>query len=157
MALLSITLYFIGLFFVLNKINTIENTYNSAESESSKEKKFWAIKPIAETNKELIQTLRDFFVKKGDEVKFIEQIEGVAQSSAIKFEIVSIDVANQEGQFEENVKMKVGAEGPWRNIISFINKLEKMPFGVLIENVNLNTKTQDNWSGFIEFIIFREK
>lgn len=154
---LSIAMYFVGLFIVLNKINTIENIYNSAESESSKEKRFWDIKPIAETNKELIKTLRDFFVQKGDEVKFIEQIEGVAQASAIKFEIVSIDVLNQEGQFEENVKMRIELEGPWRNVMSFINKMEKMPFGVLIENINLDAKTSGNWSGFVEFIIFREK
>jgi len=158
MALLSITLYFIGLFFVLNKINTIENTYNRAESESSKEKKFWAIKPIAETNKELIQTLRDFFVKKGDEVKFIEQIENTARSFDVDFEIISINVKeNKTVSFKEDVILKIKLEGSWKEVTSFLNKLERMPFGVSIESINLEADIPGNWSGLIEFIVFREK
>ena len=48
-------------------------------------------------------------------------------------------------------------EGSWQNIIRFVDKLEKMPFGVLVENMSLDTSTSGNWFGFIEFILFREK
>lgn len=157
-ALFGIALYFIGLFVVFGEANKLKNLYQNTESESSKEEKFLAIKSITEANKESLQTLEDFFVKKDDEVKFIEQIETTARTSAIKFEIVSIDVkANQPNSFEENVSVKVSAGGGWGDIMSFINKLEKMPFGVLIGNINLDANVPGSWAGSIEFVIFREK
>lgn len=157
-ALFSVILYFSGLFFVLNKIKKVEDFYHGTESESSKEERFLAIKSIAEANKEPIQILRDFFIKKGDEVKFIEQIEAVARASDIKFEIASIDVkANQTNSFKEDVSVKMKVEGSWGGIVSFLDKLKKMPFGVLIERINLDAPTSGGWSGFVDFIIFREK
>ena len=157
-ALFSMVLCFSGLFIVFREIKKVENLYNDIESESFKEKKFWVIRSIAETNKEVIQTLRGFFIQKGDEVKFIEQIEEIARGSAIKFDIISIDIkANQEDSFKEDVGVKMKMEGSWENVISFVNKLEKMPFGVLINNINLDADIPGHWSGFVEFIIFREK
>jgi hypothetical protein len=156
-ASVGVVLYFAFLFVVIHKINIIETSYRGTESESFKEEKFWAIKSIIEINKDKIQNLDNFFIKKGDEVKFIEQIEEVARQSSIKFNIASIDVANQNEQFKENVKVKVNIEGSWKNAVSFVNDLEKMPFGVSIENMVLDAKTPSDWSGFVEFIVFREK
>ncbi len=158
MAALSVVLYFASLFIVLREIKKVENFYHDTESEFFKEKKFLAIKSIAEANKEPIQTLRNFFIQKGDEVKFIEQIEAVARRSAIKFEIVSIDAkANQPDPLKEDIEVKIGMEGSWKNIISFTGQLEKMSFGTLIKDINLNAKVPGEWSGFVSFIIFREK
>lgn len=157
-AIFSILLYFAGLLVVSNEIRKIENFYRDTNSESFKEEKFLAVKSIAEANKESIQTLRDFFIQKGDEVKFIEKIEEVARSSSIKFEITSIDVkTNQEKSFKEDVDVKMKIEGSWRNTVYFIDRLNKIPFGVSIEEINLDANTPGNWSGFVEFIIFREK
>jgi hypothetical protein len=157
-AIFSVLLYFVGLWFVFNETKKVENFYRDTNSASFKEERFWTIKSIAETNKALIQNLRDFFIQKGDEVKFIEQIEAAAKNSAIKFETSSIDVnADPKNLFKENIDIKINVAGSWGNIISFLNKLEKLPFGVSIENVSLDANVPENWSGFIEFIIFREK
>lgn len=157
-AVLSVVLYFTGLFIVLGKEKKIEDSYFSAESESSKEERIRVIKYLMETNKEPIQELQDYFVQKDDEVKFIEQIEKVARNSGIKAEIISIDVkANQNDSFKENVDVKMKVDGSWHDIMYFINKLEKISFGVLIENLNLDSNTPNNWSGLIELIVFREK
>lgn len=155
---LSVILYFTGLAMTLSEIAKVENLYRDTNSESFKEEKFWTIKSIAELNKESIQTLRDFFVQKGDEVKFIEQIEGTARSSSVKFETSSIDLkADPKNLFKEDIDIKMNVEGSWENIMYFMDKLERLPFGVSIENINLDAKTAGDWSGFIEFIIFREK
>jgi Tfp pilus assembly protein PilO len=156
-ALFSVILYFGSLFLVSRETNKIENAYYSTESDSYKEEKFRAIKAVAETNKEPIQTLQDFFVQKGDEAKFIEQIENIARASGIKFEISSIDVkANQANSFKEDVNVKMKVEGSWQDAMYFIDRLGKMPFGVLVEDVSLNADTPGKWSGSVEFIIFRE-
>jgi hypothetical protein len=157
---LSILLYFAGLWIVFNETKKIENFYRDTNSNLFKEERFWAIKSIAEINKEPIQTLRNFFVQKGDEVKFIEQTEGAAKASAIKFETSSINVnadSNSKNSFKENIDIRMNVEGSWGNIISFMDKLEKLPFGVFIQNINLDANVPGRWSGFIEFIIFREK
>lgn len=157
-ALLSIALYIVALFIVFGEAKKLENFYQNTETESSKAERFLAIKSAAEANKEQIQTLADFFVKKDDEIKFIEQIETIVGTSSIKFEIASIDVkANQTDSIKEDVSVKVGVEGGWGEIMSFINKLEKMPFGVLIENINLDANVPGNWAGSVEFVVFREK
>ncbi|MEK7116889.1 MAG: hypothetical protein AAB837_01870 [Patescibacteria group bacterium] len=158
MASSGIVLYFVGFFIVFREMKKIEDFYRNNESESYKEKKFLAIKSITETNKESIQTLQDFFIQKDDEVKFIERIEEIARTSAIKFEIVSIDIlANKTDLFKEDVSVKINIEGSWGSIINFMDKLEKTQFGILIQNINIDANTGGNWSGFIEFIVFREK
>jgi Tfp pilus assembly protein PilO len=154
----SVILYFVGLLIILNEMNKIENFYGDTNSELFKEDKFWAIKSIAEKNKEPIQTLRDFFIQKGDEVKFIEEIEGLAKTLSIKFEIISIDVkANQLNSFKEDVSVEMKIEGSWKDVISFVDKLKKMPFGVSIEKVDLDSNTPGDWSGSVSLVVFREK
>jgi hypothetical protein len=157
-AFLSIVLYFGGLFIVLKETKKVENFYNDTESEFSKEKKFWVVKSITDTNAEVIQTLKNFFVQKNDEVKFIEQIEVVGKSSAIKFDISSIDIESTPGDsFKEDIEVKMMIGGSWEGIMRFVDKLEKMPFGVLVGNMNLDSDGSGYWSGSVEFTIFREK
>lgn len=157
-AALSVLLYFAGLFVVSREINKIENLYRDTNSELFKEERFWAIKAVAENNKELIQTLRDFFIQKGDEVQFIEKIEKTAEAASVEFEISSIEVkANQENPFKEDVNIKMKIAGSWKGVISFIDGLRKIPFGVLIDKVDLDSDASNHWSGSIEFVIFREK
>lgn len=156
---LCLALYFVGLFVVLKETKKVENLYNSTESTFSKGKEFLAIKSIADANQEIIQNLRNFFIQKGDEVKFIEQIEGIATSSNLKFNIASIDVKeNQEdSSFKEDVGIKMQIEGSWKDVVSFVNKLERLPFGISVNNLNLDASVPGQWAGSIEFIIFREK
>ena len=98
-------------------------------------------------------------MSKEDEVKFIEQIESTARSSGITFDISSIDIdPNQEDSaFKEDLIVKMNVEGSWNSVISFINKLEKMPFGAVIKSVKLDAPDLGKWSGSVEFNIFREK
>lgn len=153
-----VILYFISLFVVLIEIKKIEDYYSNTESKSGKEERTRILRSIAETNKENIQALRGFFVQKGDEVRFIEQIEATGRKSGIQFEISAIDVkGNQIKNFKEDITVKMNIQGSWENVINFIDILEKMNFGVSIQNLNLDTKISNDWSGTVEFIIFREK
>ena len=151
-------LYFTGLFVVISKINKIENSYNDIESSIYKQERVWTLKALAENNKEDIKTLRDFFIQKEDEVYFIEAIESTARKSGVLFEIASINEKPKEGDtFEQDILVKIDVEGSWPNILSLLDLLEKMPFGVSIENINLDVDSASKWSGFIELILFKEK
>ncbi|MFA6269616.1 MAG: hypothetical protein WC657_00170 [Candidatus Paceibacterota bacterium] len=157
-ALFVVALYFVGLFFVLSEAKKVESFYGDSKSETFKEERLLAIKVLAEANKEPIQALRDFFIQKGDEVKFIESIENVARNAGVKFAITSIDIdTSGADSFKEDVKVKMEIESTWKNTVYFLDRLKKMPFGVLIKNVSLDTSSSGGWSGFVEFVIFREK
>ncbi len=158
LVLFSVVLYFSGLIFVSREIKKIEDTFYSTESDTYKEEEIRIIKSVVEANKELVQTFQDFFIKKGDEIKFIEEIERVARASAVDFEIASIDVIeNKKDSFKEDVNLKIELKGSWQEVMSFVDKLEKMSFGVSIENIKLEANTPGNWAGIVEFIIFREQ
>lgn len=157
-AVFAVLLYITSLVVVWLEIKRIEDYYKTNESKSSIEEKTRILKSIAESNKYYIDILRNFFVKKGDEVKFIEQIENTAKESEIKFEISLIDVKpNQVKNFKEDVTVRMNIEGSWDSIMLFVDRLEKMEFGVSVQNLNLDTKLESGWSGFVEFTLFREK
>ncbi len=157
-AVFAALLYVTSLFVVWWEIKRIEDYHKTNESKSSIEAKTRILKSVAETEKYYIDILRNFFIKKGDEVKFIEQIEKTAQESKVKFEISLIDVKpNQVKNFKEDVTVRMNIEGSWDSIMLFVDRLEKMEFGVSVQNLNLDTKSKSDWSGFVEFTLFREK
>ncbi len=151
-------LYFSGLSLVLSKIQNIENYYSDTESKSGREERVRIIKNITDGNKDKIQSLRNFFIQKGDEAKFIEKIETVGKDSGVKFEIKSIDVdPNQPKSFKEDVSVRIAIEGSWQEVAAFIDKVQKMDFGVAIEYLNLDAKPPSLWSGSLGLIVFRER
>lgn len=158
LAIFSIVLYLAGILIVSIETKKVERSYSNTESDSFKEQKFWAIKSVVDTNEESIKYLKNFFVKNGDEVFFIEKIEEIARISNIKLEIVSIDIKPERADnFEEEVLVKIKVGGAWNSVMLFVNKLERMNFGVVIEDVNLDAETAGSWVGAIEFIFLKNK
>jgi Tfp pilus assembly protein PilO len=156
--LFSVCLYLTGLFIVTRETKKVENFYHDSESEFSKNDKLLAIKSITTSNKEILDELRRFFIQKGDEVKFIEQMEKVAKDSSVNFDIATIDIKqNPDDSFKEDINVKISISGSWGNLMSFLGKLERMPFGVSIKNTTLNMKNSGEWMGFVEILVFREK
>lgn len=154
----SLILYFASFFIVTDKIKKVEDFYRNTNSELFEKEKLAMIKSTAEKYSEQIQILRNFFVQKGDEVEFIKKIEETARSTSVEFEIVSIDTKlNQENSFKEDINVKLKTEGSWANSIYFIDQLDKMPFGVSVERISLNTDASGTWYGLIDFVVFREK
>lgn len=156
-AVISATLYFVCLGAVLFEIKKVENAYNDTESSSSRNKRAQVIKSIAETNAPYVQTLRDFFVHKGDEVRFIEQIEEIGKKSGIEFEIFIEEKPGQSDAFKEDVLVKMSMNGSWSGIMGFLDALHKMYFGVSVQSLKLSVGDSNKWNGFIEFVISREK
>ncbi|OHB14850.1 MAG: hypothetical protein A2431_03140 [Candidatus Zambryskibacteria bacterium RIFOXYC1_FULL_39_10] len=158
LAALGLVLYLAGVMIISVKTKKVERSYSNTESDLFKEQKFWAIKSVVDTNEESIKYLKDFFVKSGDEVFFIEKIEEMARISNTKLEIVSIDIKpNQADLFGEEVLVKIKVSGTWDSVMLFVDKLERMNFGVVIDDVNLDAEAQGNWVGAIEFIFMKNK
>lgn len=158
LAVLGLVVYLAGVMVILMKTKKVESSYSNTESDLFKEQKFWAIKSVTDANEEPIKYLKDFFVRSGDEVFFIEKIEEMARISNINLEIVSIDIKpNQTDLFEEEVLVKIKVGGTWNGVMLFVDKLERMDFGVVTEDINLDAETAGNWVGAIEFIFIKNK
>ena len=157
-AFLSVVLYCAGLFVAVGKIEKIEAYYSNMESASAQKERNQVLKLLVDANEGSIQILRNFFVKKEDEIAFIKQIEEIGRKASVRFEIQSIDISTkQENLVKEDVVVRLNTKSRWDAVINFIDTLEKMNFGVLIKTINLDANDKDNWSGRIEFLVFREK
>jgi len=159
-SIFSILLYFLGLFFIYHHIQNKQSFEYGNESQSSKEERFWTIKSIVENNKDSIKILNDFFVSKSDEVGFIKKIEETAKNSEIDFEITSIDVKNDTvnpNPIKEDMSIQIKFKGSWNNIMTFVNKLEKLNFGVSISGLNIDLDENGNWAGNASLLVFKEK
>ena len=155
---ISVVVYVLGLLFVYGQIGKIESYYNNSESRSGREARVRAIKAAAEKYDKETESLRKFFIQKGDEVRFIEQIESAAKDSGIKFEIVSLNVRDGDNKsIKEDVLVRMAIEGSWQQTISFIESIQKMEFGVSVEEVGIDAGRPGLWSGFVEFLVFRNK
>lgn len=154
---LCFVLYMVGLFMVKSKINAIRSSYTASESKFVQEEKRVAIDQVVNSHLAEIEKVRKFFVAKGDEVEFIESIENLAKNKGLLFEIDTISQSPTGGEKKEDIVVKIDIEGGWGGAVSFIEELEKLPFGVSITKVELDTKSKGVWAGFVEFAVFREK
>lgn len=149
--------YAISSAYVFWQIDKIENYYSDTESRSGREERARFIRSFSETNKEQINAIRSFFIKEGEEADFIETIEASASSSGVKFDIAQINIQDNDKQtLKENVEVNMKIEGSWASVMTFINSLEKMPFGTYVYDLSLD-KANGVWSGNVNFLVFREK
>src|SRR3989344_5762644 len=136
----SIFVYVTFLFVVRGKINSIELAYSNTASTLALEEESRKIKIITEENSSQIESVNKYFVEKGDEVLFIEDVERLAKESGIKFDIVSISPVKPQSSNAESKKIavKMNIQGSWSKILLFIDGLEKLPFGISIQGFNLD-------------------
>ena len=155
--LMGLLAYLSGLYIINIKIGEIKSAYYANQIAIAEGEKAKVIADIALIHTQSIQTLRDFFIKAGDKVDFIEKIEEVGRKSGAAFSISSIsEEKTKQGALKEDIFLKIEAEGPWKSIMSLIKDLESMPFGVRFTDINLDTKKPGNWKSSMEITVFRE-
>ncbi len=154
----STMIYVAGLFLVNWEIRKIEKTYNNTESDAARYGRAKEINAVAAANEEQIKILKEFFVDKENQVGFIEQIENTAKDSKIKFSIESINsVPDKTESVKEDLIVQIIIEGEWLDLVRFVDSVEKMPFGVLIQKISLEYKSKGEWSGRLEIVAYKEK
>lgn len=157
-AVLSALIYFTGLSLAFMEIGKIENIYNNNETKSAKYQRAMSLQTFIDGNQGYLSSLKNFFIKNDDEIKFIEQIEEIGKKSGIVFEIDSInDTKNKDDKIVKEILIKVKMEGEWGQVVGFVDSLEKMPFGVSIQTLSLDVNANKKWSGSVEFIVYKEK
>ena len=157
--LCSLLIYIFGIYSVATIISDIELSLQESRAALNREEAGQLLKKTLEDNAGYIDTIRDFFVVQGDEVEFIETIESMGQRSGVDFEISNINPvkSKDESAIKEDISVRVNVEGSWVECMTFFALIEKMPFGVFVENVSLDSLGKGDWSGSVQFLVFREK
>lgn len=145
-------------FFILlkRKVHSIEVAYSNTASILSLEEQARVNRFIALENKDNIDFINQYFIERGDEVLFIEDIEKYARSLNLKFDIVSISPVkptSSEVAIKETL-VKMNLEGSWQNLIVFLDGLYKLPFGVSVQNFGFDKASNGIWGLTIEFVVF---
>lgn len=88
---------------------------------------------------EEVKLLDSFFVKKGEEVAFIESVEKLASSTGVKLEIknITVDSKNNSKSFKEDILVSMSSRGSYAGISSFFRKLESMPKLVSVDSYSM--------------------
>lgn len=156
--LVAILIYFTSQYIVQKEMDKVKNAHEDVESVLYKKERINALEVLVANNQDQINTLREFFIQKGDEVRFIEHIESIAKESGVDFEIGTIDFKQDDlSSITEDVLVKVDLRGDWKSLTMFVDKLEKSYFGVLISEVDINSSSPGNWFGRVTFKLYREK
>jgi hypothetical protein len=157
-ALVTILIYFTSQFLVQKEMNKVKNAHEDVESVLYRKERINALEVLVANNQDQINKLREFFIKKGDEVRFIEHIESIAKESGVDFEIGTIDFKQDDSDsISEDVLVKINLKGGWRGLTMFVDRLEKSYFGVLIQEVDINSSSVGSWFGSVTFKLYREK
>lgn len=153
---LSALVYGGALFVINKKVASIELAYSNTANTLALEEEARTLKVVADENYEKIDFVNKYFVEKGDELVFIEDIESVAKNLNIKFSIASITPVkpSSEGGESKEISVKMNMEGSWNSIASFVDRIEKLSFGVLVQNFSIDKQSGGVWGGSIEFLVF---
>lgn len=157
MAFICLTVYFGGILYIQKELVKIKTSHEDIESEIYKKERIKALETLVMNNTDSIENLRNFFVRKDDEVKFIEYIEGTAKISGVDFEISTITSKTEEiGIPKEDILVRVAVRGAWNSVMKFIDTMEKGNFGVLIREVEMDNNSSGGWFASILLNFYKE-
>ncbi len=152
--IVCLSVYFYILSVVLSNFKKVQNVYGDTGSDLFKKEKALKIKSIVLNNQDNLLKLDNFFLKKGEEVSFIESLEDFAVLNNLEMEINSIDTKDIGGG-KEGVVINIISKGDWGNIIKFLHKLERLDVGVSVDSSQLFLD-EDKWNLKIGFIVFKQ-
>lgn len=154
---ITLLIYLFSLGALLKKKSEIKDHNSQTFSALTQEEDALRLQSILDTNKELIGSVRGFFIPKNDDISFIESIESVGETSGVRSEISSITPGKNKDENKETILVKTNFEGSWVSVMRYLDRLEKMDFGVYVQNINIESPAAGNWEGSVEFIIYKDK
>lgn len=90
--------------------------------------------------KEMARDINAYFVSKDGVVNFIEDVEKEARTYQLEVFVRSVDVTKNSDDPNDNkevMKLKLEMRGSWGNTLRFISYLERIPYKVTLENIEM--------------------
>jgi len=142
---------------------------NDIENFRTHEQEFRTIEGVLEDTRLEREDLLTFFVGSGEVVTFIEFMEHLASSNALRPHIESVtvmegDEKNRSKTYTEVLELRMSTRGSWDNTIHFLNLIEIMPIKANIVTVDIQevfeecelcVSGEDVWEGRFTFEILK--
>lgn len=168
-----VAIVYAGMFLMVKiKNEHISSMLNDADRELKRDEFLLKTKLILNENSESISKLDEYFVKRDEVPKFIENIENLARNIGVDLNVAYVSVeaeTRNKDDFKELLKMRVEVIGSWDSVMTFVSALENLPFRVLIQSVAVtsdksqeelffeNSSSPSSWKGNIEFSVLKIK
>ena len=157
-ALIGVVILGLIVLSISNNISRIKSEEEAAKAASEGvEQALFLKKSISDLAME-IATIDSFFVRSGEEVRFIEEIEERARQAGVVIEISSLVVSARKGSdIVEDLKMKVTFEGSWEKGRQFLSVLQSMPYAVSLTEADMRNLGEAGWRGQLNFSVMKIK
>ena len=115
-----------------------------------------SIANLAET-KRLLGTLSSAALQTGHELEFVTALERAATQTGVE-QRLTLETVNQKdlSPWEREIPIKIEASGEYPKMLAFLNSVERLPFIVIVENVQFSTpriSTGITGDGVVEALI----
>ena len=147
-----LVVYIFSVWFVNMSINKLADIYKTNNSLSSNDQTYRFILSVSESQKEYIEKLRSFFIHNDGDIDFIKNIESVGSKSGVSFNIQSINNTKNP----KEILVIVKAEGTWLEVNNFLNMLDRMPYGINIKSLSLESHLKNVWNASVDFIAYKD-
>ncbi len=92
-----------------------------------------------ESNRRALTDLKAAAIIEGQELAFISAIENQSDQAGVT-SVIQLETANQRdlSSWEKDVPVIFTVNGPAKNVIRFLDGLERLPYAIGIDNVDIN-------------------
>jgi Tfp pilus assembly protein PilO len=113
---------------------------SEAENETKKDETLRIIKTSLSESGNDILLLDSYFVSQEEVDDFIGSMETLGKDMGVNLSVGSVAVEPDKGKddFKEFLRLKVGINGPWANVIDFLSALENLPYKVRLDQVSVS-------------------
>ncbi len=169
-----ICIFFIFIFEdIKNKNENISVIKNNILVQTEKQKYTANMLKMIKNTDSNIAKVNSSIIQKEDDIKFIENIEGIARKNGVKIEINTLSFRDDPILTSNNLTMfivKSTISGNWLGIYSFIYELESLPLKIKIDKLSLFSSIEQmadvrlkpgalikSWQGTFELSVLKYK
>lgn len=144
-SLLTVSLYVYMYVAVDTQTDKVVKARDVQATQAMDEKQVGELKTLFGHSEPGRKTLRDLFVRKGEEVTFIESLEALGDQTGADVNIVSINEdKNVSNPNIGTLKARVEASGSWSQISKVLVLIETMQKSIEVDSVRINSSGQVN-------------
>lgn len=144
-----------AVFLFFKKTNEVAAIPLTAQDLSRKAEEAQAAKHFLSATASSRTALREFFFREDDIVRFLGDMEQVAQRAGVSLTLTSADA-----KIEGGLEIEADITGSWEDLAQFLTLLDAYPAPMTITRVSLNTRSESEqgaskkiWGGTVMFTL----
>jgi len=137
----TISLYVFVYWSIYKDSKSVASLVTQSSTDFEKSERIRVAKAEIAKNGDFISKIDSYFIPKDGVVTFINEIENLGKSTDVSTTISSIEPliidVKEKNSFKETLSVKLEAVGSWKNVYQFVSLLENLPYGIVIDEVQI--------------------